>query len=77
MDKTLALKTILLISIIGILFSGYLTYNELVNQVCVLGGSCPFIFNMPACVYGLAMYLLVFTISLIGILDKTKTWESN
>ena len=74
--KDLALKIILLISLAGVLFSGYLSYTELFAGFCgaaKLGlGSCTNVFQIPACVYGLVMYLLIFIISLLGILKKWK-----
>ena len=69
MNKQLSLKIILGISIAGLLFSGYLSYTELFQKTCPLGG-CSFVLGLPACVYGFVMYLALFVISLIGI--KTK-----
>lgn len=71
MKKNLALKLILAISVAGMLFSGYLSYGELVAKACPIGG-CTFVLGAPACVYGFVMYLIVFVISLLGILDKPK-----
>ena len=74
MKKYLALKIILIISIAGVLFSGYLSYTELFAGFCGasrLGmGGCTNVFQIPACVYGFVMYLAVFVISLIGIKSK-------
>lgn len=70
MNKQFSLKLILLIAICGICFSGYLSYNEIFNQVCVLGGSCPFVLNIPACVYGLVMYIIVGIIAVLGLTSK-------
>jgi len=67
MKSKTALKIILGISILGILFSGYLSYKELFTGVCPLGGSCPSVATLPACVYGLVMYLIVLVISLLGL----------
>ncbi len=61
------LLTIFIISIAGILFSGFLSYRELFcNKGCSLGQK---IAGIPVCVYGLLMYLIIFVISLIGILQ--------
>jgi len=67
MNKQFVLKFIFIISLIGIGFSGYLSYNEVINQICVLGGSCPFVFNIPACIYGLIMYITICVISFLGL----------
>ncbi|MBM3247081.1 hypothetical protein FJZ17_00890 [Candidatus Pacearchaeota archaeon] len=74
MKKQVALKTILIISILGMLFSGYLSYGELFAGSCYatqLGmGSCSVVAGIPACVYGFVMYLVVFVISIIGLRGK-------
>ncbi|HLC46394.1 MAG TPA: hypothetical protein VJI75_01490 [Candidatus Nanoarchaeia archaeon] len=71
MRKDLALKTILGISVMGMLFSGYLSYNELFKSVCVFGG-CAYVLWLPSCVYGFIMYLIVFVISILGL--KSGKW---
>lgn len=74
MKKQLALRIILLISIAGMLFSGYLSYAELFAGYCLaskLGmGNCTNVFQIPACVYGFVMYLIVFIIAILGIKSK-------
>lgn len=71
MKPKLALKSILVISIVGMLFSGYLSYTELFAGFCgaaKLGmGACTNVFRIPACVYGFFMYLIVFVITLLGL----------
>ena len=74
MNQKGALKTILVISIAGMLFSGYLSYTELFAGFCgaaKLGmGSCTNVLSIPACVYGFFMYLIVFIISILGLRSK-------
>jgi len=71
MKSTLALKIVLGISVAGMLFSGYLSYTELFAGYCgasKLGmGSCANVLQIPACVYGFVMYLVVFIVSLLGL----------
>jgi len=69
MKKTTALKAIMWLSVAGMLFSGYLSYTELVARVCALG-SCTAVSGIPACVYGFVMYAVVFVISILGIKSK-------
>lgn len=64
-----ALKSILVISIAGLLFSGYLSYGELFLKSCPVGG-CSVLLGVPVCVYGFVMYLLVFSISLMALVTK-------
>jgi len=71
MKKQTSLKIILILAISGMLFSGYLSYGEVIAKSCYasqLGmGQCTQVFNLPACVYGFVMYLIVFVISVIGL----------
>ena len=69
MDVRLALKIIFGISTAGVLFSGYLSYTELFLNICILG-ECSFVLGLPACVYGLIMYLIIFIISLLSLRVK-------
>ena len=75
MKQSLALKIILGISIAGMLFSGYLSYGELVAKVCYtkilgMGTTCTQVFGFPACLYGFIMYLLVFIVAVLGLREK-------
>jgi uncharacterized membrane protein len=69
MNSKTSLKIILIISLLGMLFSGYLSYNELFTGTCAIGG-CSYVGPFPACVYGFFMYTIVFVISLLGLKDK-------
>ncbi len=69
MKKNSALKAILIVSAAGILFSGYLSFSELLAKTCPLGG-CTNLLGLPACVYGLAMYIVLFVIAIIGLKSK-------
>jgi len=70
MDKTSSLKIVLALSVAGMLFSGYLSYGELVQNTCAAGGGCSSLLGMPTCVYGFVMYLAVFFVSLLGLRSK-------
>ncbi|MCX6741957.1 MAG: hypothetical protein NTX24_02155 [Candidatus Pacearchaeota archaeon] len=65
---------ILIISIAGLLFSGYLSVSELFSNSCPLGG-CIFVLGLPSCVYGLVMYLAIFILALIGINSKKQSHD--
>ena len=69
MRKQTALKMIFIISILGMAFSGYLSYVELFKGACALG-TCPSVVAIPACVYGFVMYLIVAVISWLGMKGK-------
>jgi uncharacterized membrane protein len=74
MKKETALKLILVIAILGMAFSGYLSYTELFAGFCgaaKLGmGNCTNVFQIPACVYGFVMYLIVLIIAILGLKEK-------
>ena len=74
MKSKQALRTIFILSVAGLLFSGYLSYMELWGGGCknaiVQCGSNFSLFNLPACVYGFFMYLAILIITSLGLCDK-------
>lgn len=65
-----ALNVVLVISLIGVAFSGTLTYRELCGSGadgCSAVGAPGTILGYPACVYGLAMYLVLVAVSAFGL----------
>ena len=70
MKKQTALKALFWVSLAGALFSGYLSYTEIFQQVCALGTCSTTIFSVPSCVYGFVMYLIGLVISILGIRSK-------
>ena len=76
MNSRLALKIILGISVIGILFSGTLTYQELFGSTalsCPAPGAPGTVFGYPACVYGFFMYVVLAVIAWLGL---RGSWRS-
>jgi uncharacterized membrane protein len=66
----LALQTILVISLIGLMFSGYLSYQEVfagTARPCPAPGAQGTVFGYPACVYGFVMYLAVAIVAALGL----------
>lgn len=65
-----ALQAILVVSVIGVGFSGTLTYRELCSTTgggCTNVGAPGTLLGYPACVYGLIMYLLLVAIAAFGL----------
>jgi hypothetical protein len=62
MKKADIMKVLLVLTVVGVLFSGYLTYYTFAtgHAACEL-----FFFGMPSCFYGLIMYVLVFLFAFI------------
>jgi hypothetical protein len=72
MQARRALKLVLGISLIGVAFSGTLTFRELCDggEGCRVGAPGA-ILGYPACVYGLVMYLLLVGIAAFGLRTKS------
>ena len=68
-----ALQWIFAISLIGVAFSGTLTYREVFAKTaaaCPSPGAPGTIFGYPACVYGLLMYTVIVAISGLSLLKS-------
>lgn len=74
MSQRTALFIILGIGIAGLLFSGYLSFNELflnpTLKCAIPGTKSGTVFGIPACVYGFVMYLTIVIISSLGLTGK-------
>jgi uncharacterized membrane protein len=70
MKKQTALKILFWISLAGVLFSGYLSYSEILQQTCAIGTCSAKVFTLPSCVYGLVMYIAGLIVSVIGLRYK-------
>ena len=78
MSMKRALQVVFTISLIGVAFSGTLTYRELTGatvQVCPSPGAPGTIFGYPACVYGLLMYTILAIVSGLGVVAESR-WTS-
>jgi hypothetical protein len=65
-----ALQLIFGLSLLGVAFSGTLTYRELCSGTatgCSLVGGSARVFGLPGCVYGLVMYMLVAGAAAAGL----------
>jgi uncharacterized membrane protein len=67
-----ALQAILTVAVIGLAFSGVLTYREVFAGAarCPAPGAPGTVFGYPACVYGFFMYLLITGLALAGLRAK-------
>ena len=59
------------LSLAGVLFSGYLSGVKFFQETCAFGESCPYVFGISACYYGFVMFVVLFGSS-ICILKKFK-----
>jgi uncharacterized membrane protein len=75
MSKRTALRTILVVSLAGVGFSGMLTYLELFGaggRSCPAPGAPGTILGYPACVYGFFMYLAIAVIAWLGLRGSVR-----
>ena len=56
------LNTTLVLTLGGVLFSGYLSFYKLLTGNCALNEPCPFFLGYPACWYGFAMFFVIFDV---------------
>lgn len=71
MEKnTIFKRSFLVLSVAGVLFSGYMSGVKLFSKTCAFGESCPLFLGMPACYFGFVLFLSLFIISLLFILNK-------
>ncbi len=70
--------SVFIISIAGLLFSGYLSYQELFTEdgcndaIVSCGTEDITIASLPACVYGFVMYLIIFLLTGISLYLNRK-----
>jgi hypothetical protein len=65
-----ALLIVLIVSLLGVAFSGVLAYQELsgaTTATCPSPGAPGTVLGYPACVYGLFMYLVVLSAAIYGL----------
>ena len=72
-----ALQVILGIGIVGLSFSGYLSYQELFAtkavQSCPNLGAPGTVLGYPACIYGFFMYLAIVVVAALGLRRRGGT----
>jgi hypothetical protein len=65
------LRTILIFTLAGLGFSGYLSAIKFFSGTCAFSESCPYFLGYPACWYGFVMYLIMFIASALAVFHKT------
>lgn len=70
-----ALRIILGIGVLGLAFSGYLSYREIfasaAAQSCSPMGEPGTVLGYPPCIYGFIMYLAVVVVAAAGLRSKS------
>lgn len=60
----------MIMTVAGVLFSGYMSGFKLISKTCAFGETCPLFLGMPACYIGFILFLSLFIVSLLFIMDK-------
>ena len=68
----LALWLILLVSLIGVAFSGTLSYRELRGSPASCAASSVAFLGAPSCVYGLLMFVFIAAMAAWGLLGAAR-----
>lgn len=63
------IKGNLVVSFLGILFSGYFAVKEIFFTACP-GGVCRYSLGLPSCTYGLVFFIAIFVLSAHSLLKK-------
>jgi uncharacterized membrane protein len=61
---------LILLSLAGALFSGYLSYSTLIAGMCPLNEGCAYFFGLPSCVYGFLIFAVLLALSIIALKNK-------
>lgn len=69
------LKWSTLLSLAGVLFSGYLSAVRLFSGSCAFNEPCPYFLGYPACFFGFAMFATMFITSLVASIKKIYTLQ--
>ncbi|MBU0625401.1 hypothetical protein KKF05_03590 [Patescibacteria group bacterium] len=63
-------KTALPLTLAGIAFAGYMTGVKLFSGACAFNESCPTLWGLPSCAYGLVIFILMFLVTLVALKRK-------
>ncbi|MCX6815602.1 MAG: hypothetical protein NT120_02000 [Candidatus Aenigmarchaeota archaeon] len=70
MNKSAGVKIAVLFSLIGVLFSGYLTFAKLVLGTCPLTEPCAYFLGQPTCMFGFVFFIILFIASVLLMFKK-------
>ena len=76
MKATRTALTILLISIAGTLFSGFLSYSKMFLNTCAVDPGCVYFLGKPACYIGFAFFLSILILAIFHYYSRTLFFRS-
>lgn len=65
-------RILLLVSLAGSLFAGYLTYSKVFTNVCPFNEPCSYLWGYPTCLYGLVMFLAILIPSIMMFKEYSR-----
>ncbi|MCX6793077.1 MAG: hypothetical protein NTY12_03545 [Candidatus Falkowbacteria bacterium] len=66
------LKLSFYLSLAGTLFAGYMSGVKLFTHTCAFNETCPYFMGIPACWPGLAMFFIMFIMTILGLSKKVS-----
>ena len=61
------------LTLAGVLFSGYLSSVRLFSNTCAFSEPCPYFWGYPACWFGFAMFLSLYVATVLSLSTKVAT----
>lgn len=74
------IKRAFVLTLAGLLFSGYMSGVKLITKSCAFREACPYFLGYPACFYGFAMYFIMFAITVCALANsaaRTAAMKTN
>lgn len=62
----------LVLSLTGTLFAGYVSAVKIFGGSCAFNEPCPYFLGYPACWYGFVMFCAMLVVSLVAMVKKTE-----
>jgi hypothetical protein len=62
--------TVFVLTLSGVLFSGYLSGMKFFTKTCAFNESCPYFMGYPACYFGFGMFLILFIVTSMLLAGK-------
>lgn len=70
-------RIVLVLSVLGLLFSGYLSGVKFFTETCAFNESCPNFLGYPACYFGFFMYLIIAGSAFLRALKRVDSTKAN
>jgi len=70
MKKDKKVTWLFVLSLMGVMFSGYLSGVKFFTETCAFNESCPYFLGYPACYYGFGLFFTLFILSSLLLSQK-------